>query len=119
MNPTGLVHAARREAVSGRAEARPDNHAAGYPATLRIAKITASSAGVYSAAVLGDNGTVVENVDGLRSVPVSDIGVGDVVWLVYWDGNQHPVIMGGGACACGEHFFQGPSDGGFAGMVEP
>lgn len=93
--PVSAISSARQQATAARTEARPQTLAPGRPATLRIARVTAVRAhNSYDVALLDDLGNATVAVVGLRSVPVIDLAVNALCWVVTWDGNPVPCILG-------------------------
>ena len=101
MIPVSLIHGARSEAREGRAEARSDVQASGYPAVLYKGVVQAVQSGeTYQVGVLDDGGEVVESLDHLRAWPVdAGLEVGDGVWVVHREGVPVPEILVSGGRA--------------------
>lgn len=100
--------------------ARPQPSGQHRPTAWELGEIVAADAGRYDLWILDESGERRRKVNRVRPAdPGADFGVGDIVLCLVSPGFQQVIIAPGGSCACGEHYFQGPSDGGFAGMVAP
>lgn len=121
MTSAGFIHGARQEATTARSESRSDIISYGRPATLRIGRVTAlQGGGACQVTLLDDIGGDSSVIDFVHTVPAATQTLDAIVWVVFWEGNPLPVIIGGTGGGDGDGlagYFQSERDLGHGGAL--